>query len=149
MNVIHDKQFGFRYKHSTSHAVNYSVNKILTEIGKHQHIIGICEDLSKAFDTIDHKKLLHKREHCGIRGPYLSLLSSYLSNRPQYTNFLQALSESMHMEYGVSQGSFLGPLLFQIYINDIVNSSTLGHFVLFADDTNIFVTGKSTEQEHN
>ena len=59
-NVIYDKQFGFRKNHSTSHAVNYSVNKILNELEKKNHVIGIFIDLSKAFDTIDHEKLLVK-----------------------------------------------------------------------------------------
>ena len=68
MNVIYDKQFGFRKNHSTAHAVNYSVNRLLTEIEDKKHVIGIFVDLSKAFDTIDHKKLLLKLEHYGIRG---------------------------------------------------------------------------------
>ena len=68
MNVIYDNQFGFRKNHSTSHAINYSIDKILKEIEKKKHFIGIFIDLSKAFDTIDHKKLLMKLEHYGIRG---------------------------------------------------------------------------------
>lgn len=148
MNVIYDKQFGFRKSHSTSHAINYSVNRILNEIENKNHVIGAFIDLSKAFDTINHNKLLIKLEHYGIRGICLNLLKSYLTDRTQYTVFDGEVSDSNPIEYGVPQGSVLGPLLFLIYINDIVNSSELGHFVLFADDTNIFIVGKTEDDAY-
>ena len=72
--VIYDKQFGFRANHSTAHAVNYSINHILQNLEKKNYVIGIFVDLSKAFDTIDHQKLLVKLEHYGIRGSCLELL---------------------------------------------------------------------------
>ena len=71
-NVIYDKQFGFRSNHSTSHAINYSVNKILKNLEEKNHIIGIFIDLSKAFDTIDHKKLLVKLEQMASVEPALN-----------------------------------------------------------------------------
>ena len=148
MNVIYDKQFGFRKSHSTSHAVNYSINKILGEIEDGNHVIGVFIDLSKAFDTIDHRKLLNKLEHYGVRGVCHNLLSSYLSDRTQYTDFQRTYSDLCTIEYGVPQGSVLGPLLFIIYINDIINSSVNGNFVLFADDTNIFVVGKTIKEAY-
>ena len=146
MNVIYDNQFGFRKNHSTSHAVNSSVNKILHEIESKNHVVGVFIDLSKAFDTIDHQKLLVKLEHYGIRGRCHEILKSYLSDRTQQTKFQDTVSSKNKIEFGVPQGSVLGPLLFLIYINDIVNSSILGDFVLFADDTNIFVVGKTADE---
>ena len=115
---------------------------------KHEHVIGIFIDLSKAFDTIDHEMLLHKLNHYGIRGSAHSLLKSYLTDRMQYTTVLNESSNYNKIKYGVPQGSVLGPLLFIIYINDIVNCTTKAHFVLFADDTNIFVVDKSEKEAY-
>ena len=141
--ILYENQFGFRKSHSTSHALNYSVNHIKQALNKKQHVLGIFIDLSKAFDTIDHDKLLYKLDKYGIRGLAQGLLRSYLSHRVQYTNVLGEKSEKLFIKYGVPQGSVLGPLLFLVYINDITKCSSLGKFILFADDTNIFITGQT------
>ena len=133
-------QFGFRKGHSTSHALNYSINHIQEARKKKKHVLGISIDLSKAFDTIDHKTLLHKLNHYGIRGNANMLLESYLSNRVQYIHALNTDSEKLNVLYGVPQGSVFRPLVFLIYIND------LGKFLIFADDTNIFVCDNNREE---
>ena len=147
-NILDRNQFGFRKSHSTSHAVNISVKIIEDSTKKKNHVLGIFIDLSKAFDTIDHSILLTKLSRYGVRGNANSLIKNYLSGRSQYTEIHGEKSDLLTIAYGVPQGSVLGPLLFLLYINDIANCSDLGIFILFADDTNIFVEGASIEEAY-
>ena len=148
-NIIYENQYGFRSHHSTSHAVNYSIDKITCNLENKNHVLGIFIDLSKAFDTICHEKLLSKLENYGIRGTPLALLQSYMANRKQAINFNGTKSNLLSVLCGVPQGSVLGPLLFILYINDIINCSNSGHFVMFADDTNIFISGSSKDDVYH
>ena len=96
----------------------------------------------KAFDTVNHDILCDKLDHYGIRGHSLEFFKSYLTNRSQFTYCNNVSSSSREITYGVSQDSVLGPLLFLIYINGIVNCVEGANVRLFAADTTIFTNGK-------
>ena len=112
-----------------------------------RYIIGIFLDLSKAFDTIDHNILLYKLKHYGFRGVVYEWFVSYLENRKQYVSFKNNKSDLKNIICGVPQGSILGPLLFILYVNDIVNTSHVFNFTLFADDTTILYSHKDLETQ--
>ena len=111
-NIISDTQFGFRMNHSTNHAIHHSVSFIKKLHADKRHVIGIFFDLSKAFDTIDHKTLLRKLYNYGLHGSAQDLISDYLCNRYQRVKIHDEESDNILVEFGVPQGSVLGPYYF-------------------------------------
>ena len=86
-NILFNIQFGFRTGHSTEHALLELFDQIRNTFNDKNHLLGIFIDLSKAFDTVDHKILIQKLEHYGINGKNLSWLKNYLTNRKQYIQY--------------------------------------------------------------
>ena len=137
-DVLFSLQFGFQENHSIDHALVSLTETVKNTLDNKRFGCGIFIDLQKAFDTVNHKILLSKLEHYGVRGCALEWFRSYLSDRKQYVSVNGSNSNLLSIACGVPQGSVLGPLLFLIYINDLPSSSKKLNFYLFADDTNIY-----------
>jgi hypothetical protein len=103
--------------------------------------LGVFIDIKKAFITVDHRILLAKLEHYGVRGEVLRFLGSYLERRFQYVVYNGGESGRWKVRCRVPQGLVLGPLIFLIYVNDMVRASRELGFVLFVDDANLFAEG--------
>ena len=136
-NILTSSQYGFQKNISTEMAILELQNRIVKSISNKKWCVGIFLDLSKAFDTLDHRVLLLKLKHYGIRGMAFDWFRSYLSDREQYTEFRLVASKSLPIECGVPQGSILGPLLFLVYMNDVVHHMKHAKPILFADDSNL------------
>ena len=117
--ILYHKQFGFQTGHSTEHAIVQLVDQILESFEHNKYTVGAFIDLSKAFDTVDHSILLKKLELYEEENTELETITC-----------------------GVPQGSILGPLLFLLYVNDLKNATNLLNPIMYADDTNLFLTHK-------
>ncbi len=147
--LLTECQFGFRPQYSTELAVHRLCQHIYDTMDRKQFQIALFCDLTKAFDTISHTILLEKLEVYGIRGKANNWFHSYLSNRQRYTVYNNEAFSYNHIGVGVPQDSTLGPILFLIYISDIVQSTNLLNFIIFADDTNIFISGTDIKEQES
>ena len=113
-----NKQFGFRRGRSTEDAARLLTDTVTLKVNKGERNMCVFLDLVKAFDTISTDLLQKKLEAAGIRGSPLDCFKSYLTNRRQFVKLGDLSSGLLPINFGIPQGSTLGPSLFLIYIND-------------------------------
>ena len=135
-NILHENQFGFRQGKSTSVAITHLLNNLINNYNANKKIGMALLNLKKTFDFINHDLLLIKLKHYGLRGTPLRWIYSYLTNRTQRCKVNNDFSKTQPISAGVPQGSLLGPILFNIFINNVFQFNTTNiQIFLYADDT--------------
>lgn len=152
--VLFEKQFGFRKHTSTVDAMYSFLSSVSKALVEHDSVLGMFLDLSKAFDMVNHKLLLKKFDHFGIRGNALGWISSYLEARTQTVEFpcldangcisLKRSSEIV-VTCRVPQGSVLDYIRFLLFVNDINSSVANVDLCFFADDTSLNIKNSSRD----
>ena len=147
-DILYNSQYGFRSKRSCEHAIQELIGNVLESKNAKQHSCALFLDLSKAFDTLDHRILLEKLDKYGIRGICNNWFRSYLKDRKLQCKIntvenCTTMSDEYNISHGTAQGSCLGPLLFILFTNDIHILPLYSRLILFADDTTIYSHHKS------
>jgi hypothetical protein len=147
--IIDEIQYGFRPNKNTSDAL-FDVTKFVTQqIGLKKRVLLSFLDLAKAFDSVDRNKLIEKLKKIGVIDKSLDWFKSYLMNRVQKVSINGVDSSMESVDYGVVQGSNLGPLLFTVYVNDISKLELKGKLFLFADDMALITEGSTWDEVYS
>ena len=143
--LLTPSQFGFCEKLSNAVALSKFTDTILENMDDGQ-LTGVAFlDLSKAFDTVNHSRLLLKLKSIDFSSHLCEWFKSYLTHRCQVTVVDNKQSSVMLVNMGVPQGSILGPLLFIIYVNELPNCIMSCDISMYADDTVIYFSSKSVK----
>ena len=143
-SIITDRQHAFRKYHSCETQLCTIIDDWAKELDKGNQTDIFFLDFEKAFDTVPHELLKSKLHQYGITGKILGWIDSFLSQRKQQVRVNGECSDWSNVASGVPQGTVLGPLLFSLYINDIINDVD-SEIRLFADDCVCYRTIKNTE----
>jgi hypothetical protein len=138
LNFFCPFQSGFIPKDSTVNQLTSIYHSFCEALDEGKEVRAVFCDISKAFDRVWHRGLLYKLRVSGISGKLLAWFQDYLSGRKQSVVLSGVHSDTVEISAGVPQGSILGPLLFLVYINDIV-SDISSPIRLFADDTTLYI----------
>lgn len=134
--VIPHRQFGFRDRHSTCHALLSFTKDVKENLNSRKSVVAASLDIEKAFDTVWLKGLIYKLIKLGFPSPLIKLLHSYLFGRRFRVSIDGVVSREMQVTQGVPEGSVLGPLLFTIFVSDIP-TLPFTQLEMFADDTTL------------
>ena len=125
------------------------VDRIAKQLGIGNTPYNIYIDLSKAFDTVDHRIIIEKLKCYGLGTIAIKLIESYLSNRKQFVSLNGFNSNLLLNTCGVPQDSILGPLLFIFYLNDFYQCTHFFNFLIYADDTTLMGTADKRLVKNN
>ena len=137
--------FGFRKGYNAQHCLTILIESWKKAIDNNKKAGAVLTDLSKAFDSLNHELLLAKLEAYGFDEPSLNFIHSYLTDRKQRTKVNNEVSSWATIDSGVPQGSILGPLLFNIYMNDIFWFTPEINIANYADDSTPYTTSNDIE----
>jgi exonuclease III len=137
---------GYRKGHSTMTALLKIRDDIIKAMKKGEVTLMVLADFSKAFDTVNFMTVLHKMSNLGFSRSFMHWIMSYLSERRQYVQIDDNTSESLTVQFGMPQGSILGPLIFNIYVTDLHQSLAPNtSCIQYADDTTMYVHSSVAE----
>jgi len=145
---ISPKQHGFYPGRSSVSNLFLITNFISTVMSKGGNVQVVYTDFSKAFDKLDHRLLLSKLTSLDCNSLPIPWIKSYLEGRTQTVKIGNHLSKLINVTSGVPQGSHLGPLLFIIFINDIVKCLQYSEILIYADDIKIFKAIDNSQEAH-
>jgi hypothetical protein len=144
--VLTNRQHGFRKKRSCETQLLEFADELMDYVAGGKQTDILILDFAKAFDRVNHSLLVHKLHYYGVRGALNRWIAAFLSDRRQAVVINGARSDFVSVQFGVPQGSVLGPCLFLVYINDLPDLLT-AHARLFADDTAVYDVVRSAQDQ--
>lgn len=144
-NIINKNQYGFQKGKGTEKLIIEINDYLNIQLNKGYGVLAIFIDFSRAFDTVNHGTLINRLQEIGVSGTYLNLFKSYLDNRKFVVKVDSSISNLNSVDFGVPQGSCLGPLFFILYVNNIFNVVNKCKLYMYADDVVLLFSHRDIE----